>query len=46
MKQTNYLLRLRSLLAIGLLCTGFSAIAQDSTMQFFRPTNKKRLECF
>src|ERR1700751_5087161 len=44
MKKSIYLLR--KLLTAVFLCAGFSAIAQDSTMQFFRPDNQYGINVF
>jgi len=44
MKKAIHLIR--KLLPAILVCTGFSAAAQDSTMQFFRPDNQHGINIF
>ena len=44
MKRINYLFR--KLTLVGFICSGYSAVAQDSTIQYFRANDKTGINVF
>jgi hypothetical protein len=44
MKRINYLFR--KLTLVGFICSGYSAVAQDSTVQYFRANDKTGINVF